>query len=330
MLVGGALVDAVAGDPAWLPHPVRGFGFAAAAGERAVRPWTHGDARRESIAGGALTVAIVGGAYALARVTLAATDRVDRRAGFVLAIVLAWTTIAARDLARESADVLAALELGDLARARTRLARIVGRDTAALDATEIARATIETLAESACDGIVAPLCALALGGVPLALAFKAASTLDSTIGHIEAPYTYFGRVAARLDDACCFVPARVTALAICASASGVAQGSVGAAWRTWQRDGRAHASPNAGQSEAAIAGALRVRLGGHNVYDGVAKPAPSLGAEFRPPDASDIRRARRAVALVSLTCTLGLASLRALATRAWRQRTRWRDDDDAR
>ena len=311
VLAGGALLDALAGDPRWLPHPVRAMGAATSLGERVARRWTVGDARRELFAGGVLTLAVVASSYALPRVALGLVARVDRRAALALGIALAWTTLAARDLLAESAAVIAALEAGDLPRARARVARIVGRDTAHLDASEIARATIETLAESACDGIVAPLCALACGGVPLAFAFKAASTLDSMIGHIEAPYTAFGRVAARLDDVACFVPARVTALAICAIAPRDTDGSgVRSAWRTWRRDGRAHASPNAGQSESAFAGALGVRLGGANVYDGVAHAAPRLGPEFRAPDASDVRRARRAVVRVTIVVALALCALR--------------------
>ncbi len=120
---------------------------------------------------------------------------------------------------------------------------------------------IETLAESACDGIVAPMFWLAAGGVPGAMAYKAVNTLDSMIGHPEPPYRYFGRVAARLDDAVNLIPARLTALGIVAAAKVQGLNAIGA--RTiWQRDGDKHASPNAGQSEAAMAGALGVRLGG--------------------------------------------------------------------
>jgi len=314
VLVGAVLADTALGDPPWLPHPVRAMGAACTFGERVARAWAAGNARRELVAGAILTTTIVALAYALPHRLIALARARDERAGVVCAIALGWTTLAARDLLHESGTVLGALDAGDLARARARLARIVGRETARLDANEIARATIETLAESACDGIVAPLCALALGGVPLACAFKATSTLDSMIGHIEAPYTYLGRFAARVDDVACYVPARLTALALCATAPLLASpcGSARAAWRLLRRDGHAHASPNAGQSEAALAGALGIRLGGTNVYDGVARETPLIGAEYRVPDAADVRRARHAVTYATLACAI--ACVTALAS----------------
>jgi adenosylcobinamide-phosphate synthase len=207
-------------------------------------------------------------------------------------VLLTWTTLATRSLLDESLAVIRALEANDLVLARKRLARIVGRDTADLDESEIARALIETLAESACDGIVAPLFWLAVGGVPAAMAYKAINTLDSTIGHPEPPYRHFGRLAARMDDGANFIPARLTALGIVAAAK--FQGG-----RIWLRDGGLHASPNAGQSEAAMAGALGVRLGGANTYDGRLRLAPVLNAEGRRPMARDARAALSIVAIVS-------------------------------
>jgi adenosylcobinamide-phosphate synthase len=231
---------------------------------------------------------------------------------------LAWTALATRSLLDESLAVIRALEAENLPLARRRLARIVGRDTANLDETEISRAVIETLAESACDGIVAPLFWMAAAGIPGAMAYKAANTLDSMIGHPEPPYRYFGRAAARLDDALNFVPARLTAVAIVAAAGLTSvHGSVcyraatarerfchrppdaTRARQIWMRDGDSHASPNAGQSEAAMAGALGVRLGGASSYDGRAHSAPLLNAEGRAASASDARAAWRLVAIVS-------------------------------
>jgi adenosylcobinamide-phosphate synthase len=232
----------------------------------------------------------------------------------VLETVLAWTTLATRDLLVEARCVLDALDAGDLAHARRRLARIVGRDTAALDEAEIARAVIETVAESACDGIVAPLAWLAVGGVPAACAYKAANTLDSMIGHPEPPYRDFGRAAARLDDVANYVPARLTAVCIVAAAFLLGY-DARSAWQVWRRDGGKHASPNAGQSEAAMAGALGVRLGGVNTYDGQPKRGPLMGAEGRTPARTDARRALRLAATAS-----GLACGAALLYSAWRGR----------
>jgi len=216
----------------------------------------------------------------------------------ILQVLLAWTALATRSLLDEARTVIQALEAHDLERARRRLARIVGRDTGHLSESEIATAVIETLAESSCDGIVAPLFWLAAGGVPCAMAYKAVNTLDSMIGHPEPPYRYFGRVAARLDDAVNLVPARLTALGIVAGAK-IRGLDAAQARQIWRRDGGKHASPNAGQSEAAIAGALGVRLGGARSYDGYPHETPLLHAEGRPASVQDARAALSLVAVVS-------------------------------
>jgi adenosylcobinamide-phosphate synthase len=216
-----------------------------------------------------------------------------------LEVGLAWTCLASRNLQQEAGAVVEALESGDLALARMRVGRIVGRDTAGLDASEVSRAVIETLAESASDGVVAPLFYLAVGGVPLGMAYKAVNTLDSMIGHRDARYRYFGRVAARLDDLANLVPARLTALGLVGVAS-----APGAAWRTWLRDGGKHKSPNAGQPEAAMAGALHVALGGENRYDGEVIVSARMGEGYGAASVGKARGAMRMVAGVSL---LGLA-----------------------
>jgi adenosylcobinamide-phosphate synthase len=289
-------LDLSAGDPEALPHPVRMIGAAIAAGERRLRRPSSGGV--EVLRGGVLSAAVVVASWAAARVVVGI-------GGAPVDILLGWTALATRSLLDESAAVLDALDAGDLPLARRRVSNIVGRDTDALDESEIARAVIETLAESLCDGVVAPLLYLAAGGAPLALAFKAANTLDSMIGHREPPYLYFGRVAARLDDAAAFVPARVAALAIVAGAALTNQ-DVRRAWSVWQRDGGMHPSPNAGQTEAAMAGALGVRLGGINYYEGEPSPKPVLGSEGRPAATADARTAMRIVAVASLSVFVGL------------------------
>jgi adenosylcobinamide-phosphate synthase len=230
-------------------------------------------------------------------------------------VLFAWTTLAVRDLIVEVDSVLRALRCDDLDAARARLGRIVGRDTAELDRSAIARALIETLAESFCDGIVAPVCALALGGPPAAMAFKAASTLDSMIGHIEAPHTHVGFAAAKLDDALCYVPARIAAVAIAVCAP-FAGGSTRAALRTARREGGNHASPNAGRVEAAMAGALGVRLGGPSAYGGTIVARPPLGAAYGVPRESDVLRARTVIVAASLSISILAFAGIALGARA--------------
>jgi adenosylcobinamide-phosphate synthase len=299
------VMDLIVGDPEWFPHPVRAIGRLIRKGQSVARPG-HASPAKDLWNGALVTTAVVSITAGVAVATLVVTRRVHPHVALAAEIVLTWTVLATGSLLSEAHRVLRALDDGDLPRARQQLSRIVGRDTATLSESEIARAVIETVAESTCDGIVAPLCYLVAGGVPAALAYKAVNTLDSMIGHPEAPYTYFGRIAARLDDVANFVPARVTALAIAGAAA--LTGEDGAqALRVWRRDHGRHSSPNAGHPEAAMAGALRVTLGGTNFYDGVASHKPLLGAGQPPPAARAARRACR-VALVAsiLTCAIAI------------------------
>src|SRR6202008_1191648 len=237
----------------------------------------------ELLAGSALTATVVTGSYFLSQLIITETYRRSKLLGSLTEIALGWTCLAARNLNDETSRVLAAVDLGDLKLARRRLARIVGRDTESLDIHEISRAVIETVAESASDGVVAPLLYMSLGGVPLAMAYKAVNTLDSMIGHADDRYLYFGKAAARLDDVANFVPARLTSLAIVA-ASGLLKANACGAWKIWKRDGYKHKSPNAGQPESAMAGALGVQLGGGNFYEGEFIPAEPIGKEFTAPE----------------------------------------------
>ncbi len=296
-------LDLIAGDPEWFPHPVRFFGALISAGERSLSRFRSGPVT-DTLAGAVLTGSVVSVAWAAGRFNHPLWQT-----------LLAWTALATHSLLKEAGAVVQALEAGNLPHAREKLARIVGRDTAHLDETEIARAVIETLAESACDGIVAPLFWLSAGGLPAGMAYKAINTLDSMIGHPEPPYRYFGCVAARSDDVANVVPARLTALAIAAAAN--IQGlNASRSLQIWRRDGAKHASPNAGQSEAAMAGALGVRLGGVNFYEGHAHEGPRLYAEGRTPTVRDARSALSIVATVS-----GIAFAGALLVLAWRRRT---------
>jgi len=264
-------------------------------GETRLR-WPQQTPLQEAMAGAALTAAVIGGSYLATAKAIAWAQRTG--CGTVAEILLAWTCLASRNLIDEGLAVIRALEQPALA--RQRLARIVGRDTGDLSDTEVHRALIETLAESACDGIVTPLFYLTIGGVPLAMAYKAVNTLDSMIGHADERYLYFGKAAARLDDVANYFPARITAFAIMLAAGLGRQTSGGSSLRTWYRDHGKHKSPNAGQPESAMAGALRVRLGGENTYHGERIAAPLLGAEFEAPKAHHATRALRLVTAVSL------------------------------
>jgi adenosylcobinamide-phosphate synthase len=213
--------------------------------------------------------------------------------GFIIAVLLAYTTLAARDLARSAGTVLIHLEGGDIAGARLALSMIVGRDTAELDEQGITRAVVETVAENASDGVIAPLFYLALGGPALAMAYKAVNTLDSMIGYKNAAYKNFGWAAARLDDLANFVPARITAILLSLAALCLPGASGRDAFRVSLHDGRKHASPNSGYPEAAVAGALGLRLGGPSVYGGLFLDKPSIGDGMRDFDKKCIEKSIR-------------------------------------
>jgi adenosylcobinamide-phosphate synthase len=303
------LLDWIAGDPEWFPHPVRWMGRCTQLAEALLRRPGQ-SARSELMGGAALTAVLIGASYLGTAIAIAMAYRIGTVTGMATEILLGWTCVASRNLIDESLAVIRALEQEDLARARQRLSRIVGRDTHSLCETEIHRAVIETLAESACDGIVAPLVYMAIGGVPMAMAYKAVNTLDSMIGHTDQRYLYFGKVAARLDDVANYLPSRLTALTM-AAAAGLGTGtSATSALRIRRRDGGKHKSPNAGQPESAMAGALQVRLGGDNTYAGERIAAPLLGAEFERPMRHHAKQALRLVAAVSLLTAVAAIMLR--------------------
>ena len=292
-------LDWCVGDPERLPHPVRLMGFGIGVSEKILRRLGSGK-RFELVAGGLVALGVPA-LFALG--THAILERlraVHPALGAAAEVWLASTCLGTRNLLDEAGEVMKALQNGDLRRARLRLARIVGRDTEALDEEEICRAVVETLAESLADGVVAPLFYLAIGGVPGAMAYKAVNTLDSMIGHKNERYLYFGRVAARLDDAANYIPARIAALLLCFSAGWMAQAGGSRGRKIWLRDGAKHASPNAGQVEAAMAGALGVRLGGVNRYGDEVIECAHLGGEFPLPDRKAARSASKVVALASV------------------------------
>jgi adenosylcobinamide-phosphate synthase len=230
----------------------------------------------ERAAGLLLAAALPAAAYGLGWAVIELAARIHPWGRTMAVILLAFTVLAGRDLVDHALAVYRGLCNGRLSEARIAVSRIVGRDTQKLPEPEVVRATVETIAESTADGVVAPLFYLALGGPPLALAFKAVSTLDSMIGHVEPPYRHFGWASARLDDVLNWIPARLTGLLV-ALAAGLATGRMAPSWRILKRDGAKHPSPNSGRPEAAMAGALGVELGGVNRYAGEPCERPRLG-----------------------------------------------------
>ena len=313
LLLAALCLDAVLGEPTrvyrWVPHPVVVCGGVIARVERhANRP--ERSAIRRRLAGIGLTLALlVGGVWLgmLLEWGLSAAPVPS-----VMEIAAVAVLLAGRSLHDHVADVATALRRDDAHEARRMVARIVGRDVRCLDTAGVARAAIETLAENASDGVVAPALFYLIFGLPGLLAYKAINTADSMIGHKTLRYRDFGWAAARLDDMLNYIPARATAalLAVAAIDPGWRTRPIRRAFATARREARRHASPNAGWPEAAMAGGLGLRLGGPRAYGAMAMAGAWFGAGRRDATAADIDAAlavyRRALALLAFA-TLALA-----------------------
>ena len=266
------LLDLIFGDPRWLPHPVRIIGFFIRHLENFLRKHIF----NLKLAGVILAVLIVGLAYLSVWGIIKAGNQLNPWMGAVLEVFFIYTAIALKDLKAHTMRVYDRLKDNNLAKARGLLSQVVGRDTGNLDEKEVARATVETAGENFVDGILSPLFYAFIGGAPLALAYKAVSTLDSMVGYKNERYIDFGWASARTDDLANYIPARLSVLFLCLGS--LICGRDGAsAFRVSLRDGRKNESPNSGLPEAAVAGALGVRLGGVNFYNSAAKTEPYLG-----------------------------------------------------
>ncbi|RJQ78127.1 cobalamin biosynthesis protein [Amycolatopsis panacis] len=291
-LITGYFADTWFGDPR-RGHPVAGFGTVAAALEQ--RWWADSKSRGAAYAGAC--------AGAVAGLGLAAQVATRRRpfARFALTAAATWVVLGGRGLAAEGREMARLLESGEVPAARERLGHLCARDATGLDAAELSRAATESIAENTSDAVVAPLLWGAVAGIPGLLGYRAVNTLDAMVGYRSPRHRNFGWFAARTDDLVNLVPSRAGALLATAVAP-LAGGRSRTAWRTWRRDGSAHPSPNAGQVEAAFAGALGIRLGGTNSYHGETERRGTLG-DGRPPGPADLRRA------VRLSRVVGAAAL---------------------
>lgn len=279
LIIFAIAIDLVVGDPRSLPHPVVLMGRFISAFERL---WNRGTAQQRRISGFLLTIIVVGGVGTISWLALALLEGLHPGLALIAELWLLSTALAIKGLGDAARAVIQPLTQGDLPAARKALGMIVGRDTHNLDEAEITRGTVETVAENSVDGITAPLFFALIGGVPLALAYKAVNTLDSMVGYKNQRYADFGFASAKLDDLANWVPARLTALCLwlaglLLSLSGVVRLRwQGAMWGTF-RDAPRHPSPNAGWPEAMVARLLGVQLGGTNYYQGVVSHRATLG-----------------------------------------------------
>jgi adenosylcobinamide-phosphate synthase len=317
VLLIAAGLDYWLGDPKTWLHPVQVMGWTIAYFTQWIFKLLK-NSLAQRIAGMLLGIGLILGSGGLGWAIVSVANHLHPVAGIAVESILLASCFAGRSLRDAAEDVLQPLERGDLVDARSRLSGYVGRDTEDLPEPEVLRAVLETVTENATDGVMAPLFYALLGaampgvgGLPFALAYKAASTLDSTIGYRTAPYTYLGWFSARFEDGLTWLPCRLTVLTLA-----LLSGKPGYVWRICQRDAPQDPSPNSGWSECAYAAILGVQMGGTNWYHGVAKPKPWLGEPLQPITPVQIRRAlrfTRSVFLlwlgIGISAILGLAHL---------------------
>jgi adenosylcobinamide-phosphate synthase len=308
LLLGAFLLDLAVGDPRWFPHPVVLMGKVITYGEKKFLSVKRG---RAFFAGMLLSLFVIALSGVTAWVLVALFHLLPFWWSFIATTALGSTTLATRGLLDAVSQIEAPLRAGDIFVAREKLSHIVGRETTNLNRDKVLRASLESLSESTCDGIVAPLFYLLIGGVPLAMAYKAVSTLDSMIGYRTERYFYFGKFAARLDDAMNFVPARLTALFIII-ATLVMKMNPGRALRVAWRDHANHLSPNAGYPEAALAGAFGICLGGPSIYFGKEVYKPHMGDDLKPVSIEMLKEGRL-LCLVSAMLSLATFALLSMA-----------------
>ena len=310
-VVGGFVLDALFGDPAWLPHPVVFMGRAIARLEGFLRPRLPKTPRGEVLGGAIVAFCLPVGTLVFIGAVCRGAARLHPLLGLAVQMFWCAQALAARGLVQESTNVYKELIKPDLPAARRAVSRIVGRDTAALTAEGVTKAAVETVAENASDGVIAPLFYMLLGGAPLALTYKAINTMDSMLGYKNERYLYFGRVPAKLDDAANYIPSRLAGLLWVAAAAFTHNDAKGA-WKIWRRDRRRHASPNSAQTESACAGALGVQLAGPAYYFGQYYPKLTIGDALRPIEPEDILRANRMMYVASSFALAWGCALRAL------------------
>ena len=315
-LIIGWLLDLWLGDPAWLPHPVVGFGKMIASGEKHLNKGSHRMLKGALLAVG-LILLVFGMVWVIRRLlgifAVFIFDGTHQQVYqlpvflWIFDVIAIFCCLAGTTLIREVREVFHAVDRS-LEEGRKQVARIVGRDTSELSAQEVRTAALETLAENLSDGVIAPLFWLAIGGVPAMVAYKMVNTLDSMIGYRTERYKDFGCWAARIDDVANYIPARLTAL-LMVIAAGKPQ-LVGFVWR----NGRSHASPNSGYPEAALAGILDCRFGGPHYYFGELFDKPYIGENARELTTADMQKAvrinRMAEVIAIVVMVIVLASLR--------------------
>ena len=305
----GFVLDLLFGDPHWLPHPIRLIGNLIASLEKLNKKELSDT--KKFLRGFAMVVIVIAWTTGVTAVILEGAYGLHPAIGCAVETIMTYQILATKCLKVESMKVYEQLQKQNLPAARKAVSMIVGRDTEQLDETGVAKAAIETVAENASDGVIAPMIYLAVGGPVLGFAYKAVNTMDSMVGYKNDKYLYFGRCAAKLDDVVNYIPARISAwLMILASAC--ERMNWKNAEKIYKRDRYCHASPNSAQTEAVMAGVLEVQLAGDAVYFGKVVKKPTIGDDIRPVEAEDIKRANHLMYLTSFLGLVFFAGIRAL------------------
>lgn len=294
----GYVLDLLLGDPYWLPHPIRLIGWLIAKLEKQL--YRGKNLIRQGML---LTMLVLLLTAVVSGILLIGAYVLHPVCGMLVESIMTYQILATKCLKVESMKVYHRLRKGTLEEARAAVSMIVGRDTAALDEAGVTKAAVETVAENTSDGVIAPMLYLAVGGPVLGFLYKAVNTMDSMIGYKNDRYLYFGRIAAKLDDAVNFIPARISAWLMIAAAFLLGKNFDGKeAYRIYRRDNRNHASPNSAQTEAACAGALGIRLAGDASYFGKIVKKPFIGDELRVVEAEDIKRVNQLLYMTAGLC----------------------------
>ncbi len=300
IILAAFILDFFLGDPAVLPHPVVYMGKSVDFFEPLFRKYD----KNLFLSGLFFALFLIFSSWIISFAAIKLCTNIHPIFGKAMEILLLFFCFSCKSLDNEALKVFYSLKQNNLKKARTDLSRIVGRQTHYLDETSVVRADIETVAENFVDGFLSPLFFAAVGGVPMAIAYKMINTLDSMVGYKNERYILFGRASARIDDAANFIPARISVMIIGLSIFlfSIKRGIL--SFKTGFSQGLLHTSPNAGYPEAAFAGALKIKLGGPSMYHGKVVEKPYIGNRFPDPDKYKIKQACDIMMLASFLSTL--------------------------
>ena len=308
----GYITDLIVGDPYSFPHPVRFIGNLIRYIEKKIRRVATTD-KQLKIGGFVLWFFTVIPTYLITYLIIKLASFNPYVFVFVNSFII-YTTLATKCLKDEAMKIYRVLKTGDLKQSRIQLSYIVGRDTESLSEAEIIRATVETVAENTVDGIIAPMFYAFIGGAPLAMAYKAINTLDSTVGYKNEKYLYLGFACAKIDDIANYIPARISVLLIYIGSLVLGYDYKKCA-KIAIRDRKNHKSPNCAYPEGAVAGSLGIQLGGTNVYFGKPVYKPTIGDKDREIESEDIIRTNRIMYVTSITSMIVFTLIYVLCVR---------------